>query len=76
MKGEYIKIGARNLIKGKIVSVESGEVVSNIKVQITGNSDIIAAIITRDTVDDLQLGEEDEVALIIKSTIIIVQNRN
>lgn len=67
-----MKISARNLIKGRIVSVETGEVMSNVKVQITDNPDLMTAIITRDAVDDLQLGEEDDVNLVIKATEIMV----
>ena len=67
-----MKISARNLIKGRIVSVESGEVMSNVKVQIISNPDLMTAIITRDAVDDLQLGEEDDITLVIKATEIMV----
>ena len=73
--GDYMKISARNLIKGRIVAVKSGEVMSNVKIQITNNPDIMTAIITRDAVDDLQLGEEDDVTLVIKSTEIMVAKK-
>ena len=70
-----MKISARNLIKGRIVAVKSGEVMSNVKIQITNNPDIMTAIITRDAVDDLQLGEQDDVTLVIKSTEIMVAKK-
>ena len=73
--GDYMKISARNLIKGRIVAVKSGEVMSNVKIQITNNPDIMTAIITRDAVDDLQLGEQDDVTLVIKSTEIMVAKK-
>ena len=74
--GDYMKISARNLIKGRIVAVKSGEVMSNVKIQITNNPDIMTAIITRDAVDDLQLGEQDDVTLVIKSTEIMVAKKS
>ena len=67
-----MKISARNLIKGRVVAVESGEVMSNIKIQITSNPDFLTAIITRDAVDDLQLGEEDDITVVIKATEIMI----
>ena len=74
--GDYMKISARNLIKGRIVAIKSGEVMSNVKIQITNNPDIMTAIITRDAVDDLQLGEQDDVTLVIKSTEIMVAKKS
>ena len=67
-----MKISARNLIKGRIIGVDSGEIMSNVKIQITDNPELMTAIITRDAVDDLQLGEEDDVTLVIKATDIMV----
>jgi molybdopterin-binding protein len=76
LRGYYMKISARNLIKGRIVAVKSGEVMSNVKIQITNNPDIMTAIITRDAVDDLQLGEQDDVTLVIKSSEIMVAKKS
>jgi molybdopterin-binding protein len=47
-----------------------------VKIQITNNPDIMTAIITRDAVDDLQLGEQDDVTLVIKSTEIMVAKKS
>lgn len=70
--GDYMKIIARNRMKGRIVAVESREVMSNVKIQITSNPDLITAVITNDAVDDLELGEEDDVTAVIKSTEIMI----
>ncbi len=66
-----MKLSARNQIKGRIVSVELGEVMANIKIQLS-NGEMITSIITRDSVDELELGEEDDVYAIIKATEIMV----
>jgi len=63
-----MKISARDLIIGKIVTVESGEVMLNVKIQIGGVPDLMTSVITRDVVGDLQLGEEDDVIMVIKAS--------
>lgn len=66
-----MQISARNQLKGKIVSVELGEVMANVKIQLN-NAEIVTAIITRDSVDALELGEQDDVIAVIKATEIMV----
>lgn len=50
-----MKISARNLIKNRIVSVESWKVMSNVKVQVPPNPDITTATLAGGAEDDLQL---------------------
>ena len=66
-----MKLSARNQLKGRIVSVELGEVMANVKIQLS-SEEVITAIITRDSVDELELGEQDDVYAVIKSTEIMV----
>lgn len=66
-----MQISARNQLKGRIISIELGEVMANIKIQLN-NAEIVTAIITRDSVDALELGEQDDVIAVIKATEIMV----
>ena len=66
-----MKLSARNKLKGRIVSVELGKVMANVKIELA-NGDIITAIITRDSVDGMELGEGDDVYAVIKSTEVMV----
>lgn len=66
-----MQISARNQLKGKIVSIELGEVMANVKIQLN-NAEIVTAIITRDSVDALELREQDDVIAVIKATEIMV----
>ena len=66
-----MKMSARNQVKGKIESVENGVVTSSIKVKITAPS-IVTAVITKESVNDLNLKPGDEVTVIIKSTDVML----
>jgi len=66
-----MELSARNQLEGKIVSVEKGAVMANIKIEIT-NPDVITAVITKESAEKLGLAEGDDVTAIIKSTEVIV----
>lgn len=66
-----MKLSARNQLEGKIVGVELGNVMANVKIEIT-EPGIITAVITKESVEKLGLAEGDDVAAIIKSTEVIV----
>ena len=66
-----MEISARNGIKGNIVDVKLGEVMASIKIEVT-EPGVITAIITRESAEELDLKEGDEVKAIIKSTEIMV----
>ena len=66
-----MQISGRNQLKGKIVGVELGAVMANIKIEVTDPS-IITAVITKESAENLALAEDDEVTAIIKSTEVIV----
>ena len=66
-----MEISARNGIKGNIADVKLGEVMPSIKIEVT-EPGVITAIITRESAEDLDLKEGDEVKAIIKSTEIMV----
>ena len=66
-----MEISARNGIKGNIADVKLGEVMASVKIEVT-EPGVITAIITRESAEELDLKEGDEVKAIIKSTEIMV----
>ncbi|MGP8322836.1 MAG: TOBE domain-containing protein [Methanosarcinaceae archaeon] len=68
-----LKITARNQMRGKVVEVEKGDVISNVKVLI--ESTIVMSVITSEAVDKLSIKEGDEVFAIVKSTEVMIGKR-
>ncbi|MDP3066847.1 MAG: TOBE domain-containing protein [Methanobacteriaceae archaeon] len=66
-----MKISARNMMKGKVEDVEVGAVMANVKIRIEA-PDLITAIITKESVENLDIKEGDIVTAIIKSTEVMV----
>lgn len=66
-----MKISARNALEGKIESVDVGQVMANIKIKVE-SPDVITAVITKESVENLDLKEGDVVKAIIKSTEVII----
>jgi molybdopterin-binding protein len=66
-----MKISARNVFEGKIENVEVGAVMANIKIKVE-SPELITAIITKESVEKLDLKKGDTVSAIIKSTEIMV----
>jgi molybdopterin-binding protein len=66
-----LKISARNVFEGQIENVEVGAVMANIKIKIESPG-LITAIITKESVEKLDLKKGDTVSAIIKSTEIMV----
>lgn len=66
-----MEISARNGLKGKIENVELGAVMASIKIKVD-EPGMITAIITKESAEDLDLKEGDDVKAIIKSTEIMV----
>jgi molybdopterin-binding protein len=66
-----LKLSARNQFKGKVVGVEKGvitaKVMIEVKVPVT-----VTAVITKESVDELNLEEGDEVVAIVKSTEVMI----
>lgn len=61
-----MKIGAQNNIKAKVKSIKGNEIMSVIKFDVLEAKEM-SAVITSDSVDDLNLKPGDTVQLIIKS---------
>jgi molybdate transport system regulatory protein len=61
-----MKHGARNQLTGKVTSIKLGDVMSLIKFEVTGPSEM-ASVITTESVSDLDLKVGDQVQLIVKA---------
>lgn len=66
-----MEISARNILKGKVESVEKGQVMASIKINVTDPT-TITAVITKESAEKLNIKEGDDLAAIIKSTEVIV----
>ena len=66
-----MKLSARNQLKGKVVEVKDGAIMSQVHLDI-GGGNIITALIGKDSVADLGLKVGDAAVAIIKSTEVII----
>ncbi len=66
-----MKISARNMVHGKVESVKVGQVMASVKIKIE-SPDVITAIITKESVDELGIKKGNAVKAIIKSTEVMV----
>jgi molybdopterin-binding protein len=66
-----LKISARNTLKGKVVAVEKGIITGKVKVEIAVPA-IITSVITKESVEDLDIKVGDEVTVIVKSTEVMI----
>jgi molybdate transport system regulatory protein len=66
-----LKISARNMLKGVVKSVEKGDIVSKVKMDITLPV-TVTALISTEAVEDLDLKSGDKVEAVIKATEVMV----
>ena len=66
-----MKLSARYQLEGKIVGVDKGAVMANIKIEVS-EPNVITAVITKESAEKLGLAEGDDVTAIIKSTEVII----
>ena len=64
-------LSARNQLRGRVKDVKLGSVMSHIVVQVGDNE--IESVITRRSVEEMNLQVGDEVAVVIKSTEVMIQ---
>jgi molybdopterin-binding protein len=69
--GEIVKLSARNQLTGKVVAVEKGVITAKVTVEVMVPA-TITAVITKDSVEELDIKVGDEVAAIVKSTEIMI----
>jgi molybdate transport system regulatory protein len=65
-----MKIGARNQLTGKVVSIQRGDVMSLVKFEVTAPARM-ASVITTESIGELDLKIGDEVHLLIKAVHVL-----
>jgi molybdate transport system regulatory protein len=70
-EGLFVKISARNLIYGKVIAVDKGEVGATVKIEVKVPC-VVTAFITKEAVEDLKIVEGDDVTAVIKATEVMV----
>lgn len=72
LKGESgsLKISARNKLKGQVASVQKGEAMGLVTVNVGPHH--LGAAITRQAVDEMQLAVGDAVTVVVKATEVIL----
>jgi molybdate transport system regulatory protein len=66
-----LKISARNRLKGKVLAVEKEAVTAKIKVEITVPT-VVAALISREAAEELDIKVGDTVEAVIKATEVMI----
>ncbi|MGD0229121.1 MAG: molybdopterin-binding protein [Syntrophorhabdales bacterium] len=66
-----MKISARNVLKGKVKSVNHGAVNSEVIVEIPGGVEIVS-IITKTSAQNLKLAQGTEVYAVIKASAVMI----
>ena len=61
-----MKYGARNRISGKVTSVKNGDIMSLVKISVTGPT-TMSSVLTTESLDEMGLKVGDEVELIVKA---------
>jgi molybdopterin-binding protein len=65
-----VKLSARNQLRGTVTSVQKGEAIANVAVDVAGQR--LVASITVEAAEELELGEGSEVIAIIKASEVIL----
>jgi molybdate transport system regulatory protein len=66
-----LKISARNQLKGKVLSVEHDGITAKVKIQINVPA-VITSVIAKEAVEDLGIKVGDDVAVVVKSTEVMI----
>jgi molybdate transport system regulatory protein len=66
-----MRLSARNLLPGTIVSVSHGSVMSTVTIRLSGGDEVVASI-TKESAESLALAVGDRVQAVIKATDVIV----
>jgi len=67
----FMKISARNYLRGVVKSVEKDGIAAKVRIEIKAPAEI-TALITREAVEELNLKEGDDVEAVIKATEVLV----
>jgi molybdopterin-binding protein len=63
-------VSARNQLKGEIVDIVLGTVMSHVTIKVGEN--LIESVITRRSIDEMKLKKGDKVTAVIKATEVLV----
>ena len=66
-----MKLSARNVLNGKVVSIKKGVTTAHVKIEI-GQGAVITASITMEAVKELKLKVGDRASAIVKASDVIV----
>ncbi len=66
-----MKISARNVLKGKVVSVEKGATTAHVKIEIAPGQ-VVTSAITNDSVDALKLTVGSDAYAVVKASDVMV----
>lgn len=66
-----MKLSARNILKGKVKSVEHGAVNSEIVIELPGGTEVVS-IITKESAEGLDLASGKEVYAVIKASDVMI----
>jgi molybdopterin-binding protein len=67
-------ISARNHLKGKVTEVKVGEVMAQVTVRVGQN--LIESVITRQSVEEMNLKKGDVVTAVIKATEVMISKED
>ena len=68
--GSYDELTTRNQIKGKVNAVETGSVMAEVRIGVTGGE--LVAAVTKHSVERLALAEGDDVVALVKATEVML----
>lgn len=66
-----VRISARNVLPGKVKSIEKGEIMAKVKIEITVPA-TVTALVSKEAAEDLRIKVGDQVEAIIKATEVMV----
>ena len=66
-----MRLSARNQLRGRVVSVQRGELMASVKA-VLGDGQTLTATITQEATDDLDIAKGDDVVMIVKATEVMV----
>ena len=69
-KPKEVQVSARNRLPGTVLKVKRGDVMAQVTIRV--GRQVIDAIITRDSADELELQRGDRVEALVKSTEVMV----
>ena len=66
-----MKLSARNMLKGKVVSINKGATTAHVKIEIASGA-VVTASITNEAVDELKLKTGDTAYAVVKASDVMV----